>query len=156
MSEIICDTFIALHSSDVLQKLEAEFRKRYKGFKIPLLHLRAGKLAKKLAAAGSRIKVMPAQARSCRASRSCSRSRRTRCSPRSLRPRGRGRTQRSMGFSGSSTGNSPFPRFHPAPSRKEIAVVQPCLIDSDGFLFGGAYGRIPRDDDDEDVGVLRL
>jgi DNA-directed RNA polymerase len=26
MSEIICDTFIALHSSDVLQKLEAEVR----------------------------------------------------------------------------------------------------------------------------------
>ncbi|KAJ7875287.1 DNA/RNA polymerase [Mycena olivaceomarginata] len=63
MSEIIRDTFIALHSSDVLQKLEAEFKKRYEGFKIPLLHLRAGKLAKKLAAAGSRIKVTPAQAK---------------------------------------------------------------------------------------------
>ncbi|KAF7331179.1 DNA-directed RNA polymerase [Mycena sanguinolenta] len=62
MSEIIRDTFIALHSSDVLQKLEAEFKKRYEGFKVPLLHLRGGRLTKKLAEAGSRIKVTPQQA----------------------------------------------------------------------------------------------
>ncbi|KAJ7260885.1 hypothetical protein B0H12DRAFT_1106881 [Mycena haematopus] len=62
MSEIIRDTFIALHSSDVLQKLEAEFKKRYEGFKVPLVHLRGGRLTKKLAEAGSRIKVTPQQA----------------------------------------------------------------------------------------------
>ncbi|KAF7345060.1 DNA-directed RNA polymerase [Mycena venus] len=63
MSEIIRDTFIALHSSDVLQKLQAEFLKRYEGFKVPLIHLQTGKLTTKLAAAGSRIKVTPAQAK---------------------------------------------------------------------------------------------
>ncbi|KAF8127344.1 DNA/RNA polymerase [Mycena galopus ATCC 62051] len=62
MSEIIRDTFIALHSSDVLKKLEAEFKKRYQGFKVPLLHLRSGRLTKKLADAGSRIKVTAEQA----------------------------------------------------------------------------------------------
>ncbi|KAK7055086.1 DNA-directed RNA polymerase [Favolaschia claudopus] len=62
MSEIIRDTFIALHSSDVLQKLHAEFKQRYEGFKVPLIHLRTGKLMKSLAAAGSRIKVTPEQA----------------------------------------------------------------------------------------------
>ncbi|KAF8174680.1 hypothetical protein K438DRAFT_1980150 [Mycena galopus ATCC 62051] len=60
MSKIIRDTFIALHSSDVLKKLEAEFKKRYQGFKVPLLHLRSGRL-KKLADVGSRIKVTPEQ-----------------------------------------------------------------------------------------------
>ncbi|KAJ6542761.1 hypothetical protein B0H19DRAFT_957630 [Mycena capillaripes] len=63
MSEIIRDTFIALHSSDVLEKLHTEFLKRYEGFKVPLLHLRGGQLVKKLAAAGSRIKVTAAQAK---------------------------------------------------------------------------------------------
>lgn len=37
--------------------------KRYEGFKVPLLHLRSGQLVKKLAAAGSRIKVTTAQAK---------------------------------------------------------------------------------------------
>jgi len=36
MSGIIRDTFIALHSSDVLGKLDAEFRTRYENYKIPL------------------------------------------------------------------------------------------------------------------------
>ncbi|KAJ7657863.1 hypothetical protein DFH06DRAFT_1197343 [Mycena polygramma] len=63
MSEIIRDTFIALHSSDVLEKLHSEFLKRYEGFKVPLMHLRSGQLLKKLAAAGSRIKVTEAQAK---------------------------------------------------------------------------------------------
>ncbi|KAJ7737868.1 DNA/RNA polymerase [Mycena maculata] len=59
MSEIIRDTFIALHSSDVLTKLHAEFLERYKGFKVPLLHLRSGQLLKALRAAGSSIHVRP-------------------------------------------------------------------------------------------------
>ncbi|KAJ7682848.1 hypothetical protein B0H17DRAFT_1181809 [Mycena rosella] len=63
MSEVIRDTFIALHSSDVLGKLEAEFKERYDGYKVPLVALRAGGLVKALAAAGVRIPVTPAQAR---------------------------------------------------------------------------------------------
>ncbi|KAI0340467.1 DNA/RNA polymerase [Trametopsis cervina] len=39
MSTIIRDTFIALHSSDILSKLDAEFRMRYKDFKIPMFTL---------------------------------------------------------------------------------------------------------------------
>ncbi|TFY82948.1 hypothetical protein EWM64_g1061 [Hericium alpestre] len=40
MSAIIRDTFIALHSSDVLRRLDAEFRERYKGYKVPAAALR--------------------------------------------------------------------------------------------------------------------
>lgn len=40
MSGIIRDTFIALHSSDVLARLDAEFRERYKGYKVPVISLR--------------------------------------------------------------------------------------------------------------------
>ncbi|GLB44584.1 putative DNA-dependent RNA polymerase catalyzes the transcription of DNA into RNA using the four ribonucleoside triphosphates as substrates [Lyophyllum shimeji] len=64
MSEIIRDTFIALHSSDVLQKLDAEFRERYKNYKVPLTSLRVGKLLKGLHSMGSRIVVTPEQAKS--------------------------------------------------------------------------------------------
>ncbi|KAI0731720.1 hypothetical protein BC629DRAFT_1718248 [Irpex lacteus] len=39
MSTIIRDTFIALHSSDILGKLDAEFRLRYKDYKVPLSSL---------------------------------------------------------------------------------------------------------------------
>ncbi|CAK5271845.1 unnamed protein product [Mycena citricolor] len=62
MSSVIRDTFIALHSSDVLQKLRDEFMKRYAGFQIPLLHLRTPGLLKTLRAAGSRIRASPEQA----------------------------------------------------------------------------------------------
>ncbi|KAG6812715.1 hypothetical protein H0H92_001076 [Tricholoma furcatifolium] len=64
MSEIIRDTFIALHSSDVLKKLEAEFRERYKDYKIPLVSLKNGSLLRGLHKLGSRIVVTPEQARS--------------------------------------------------------------------------------------------
>ncbi|KAF8064220.1 DNA/RNA polymerase [Lyophyllum atratum] len=64
MSEIIRDTFIALHSSDVLKKLDAEFRERYKGYKVPLTSLKGGKLVKGLHALGSKIVVTPEQAKS--------------------------------------------------------------------------------------------
>ncbi|KAJ7088569.1 DNA/RNA polymerase [Mycena crocata] len=63
MSEVIRDTFIALHSSDVLKRLHQEFVDRYKGFKVPLVHLRNGQLVKKLHAAGTRIKVTEEEAR---------------------------------------------------------------------------------------------
>lgn len=36
MSRIIRDTFIALHSSDILQKLRDEFVDRYRGYRVPL------------------------------------------------------------------------------------------------------------------------
>ncbi|KAJ7206038.1 DNA/RNA polymerase [Mycena pura] len=62
MSEIIRDTFIALHSSDVLQKLRDEFVTRYEGFQVPLIHLKNGGLIKQLRVAGSRIYVTPEQA----------------------------------------------------------------------------------------------
>ncbi|KAG8746033.1 DNA-directed RNA polymerase [Ceratobasidium sp. 414] len=39
MSAIIRDTFIALHSSDILLKLRAEFLERYAGFRVPLSSL---------------------------------------------------------------------------------------------------------------------
>ncbi|KAF9522502.1 hypothetical protein CPB83DRAFT_911296 [Crepidotus variabilis] len=59
MSAIIRDTFIALHSSDVLKKLNTEFRERYKGYKIPMDNISSAtcSLVKLLAAAGTRIKV---------------------------------------------------------------------------------------------------
>ncbi|KAG6906515.1 hypothetical protein DXG01_013542 [Tephrocybe rancida] len=56
MSEIIRDTFIALHSSD--------FRERYKDYKIPLVSLKNGSLLKGLHTLGSRIVVTPQQAKS--------------------------------------------------------------------------------------------
>jgi len=62
MSAIIRDTFIALHSSDVLGKLETEFRARYADYMVPLASLRVGALIKKLKAAGVRIVASPEQA----------------------------------------------------------------------------------------------
>ncbi|OCH85018.1 DNA/RNA polymerase [Obba rivulosa] len=47
MSVIIRDTFIALHSSDVLNKLHEEFRERYKGYKVPIAALRGTPALKK-------------------------------------------------------------------------------------------------------------
>lgn len=46
MSEVIRDTFVALHSSDVLGKLAEEFRERYKGYRVPVLSLKNGRLIK--------------------------------------------------------------------------------------------------------------
>ncbi|KAH7922516.1 DNA/RNA polymerase [Leucogyrophana mollusca] len=62
MSEIIRDTFIALHSSDVLGKLHDEFTERYKNYKIPLASLRTGHLMKHLANAGVTIHATRDQA----------------------------------------------------------------------------------------------
>ncbi|TFK67999.1 DNA/RNA polymerase [Pluteus cervinus] len=62
MSEVIRDTFIALHSSDVLGKLQSEFVERYKDHKIPLVSLQHGQLTKLLRAAGSQIVCTPEQA----------------------------------------------------------------------------------------------
>ncbi|KAI0063332.1 DNA/RNA polymerase [Artomyces pyxidatus] len=50
MSEIIRDTFIALHSSDVLSRLESEFRERYKGYKVPLVSLQTNQMLRQLGA----------------------------------------------------------------------------------------------------------
>ncbi|KAG9104531.1 DNA-directed RNA polymerase [Ceratobasidium sp. 370] len=44
MSAIIRDTFIALHSSDILLKLRAEFLERYAGFRVPLSALTENEL----------------------------------------------------------------------------------------------------------------
>ncbi|EIN05775.1 DNA/RNA polymerase [Punctularia strigosozonata HHB-11173 SS5] len=48
MSGIIRDTFVALHSSDVLAKLREEFVERYKDFKVPVISLRTPQMLKKL------------------------------------------------------------------------------------------------------------
>ncbi|KAI0087670.1 DNA/RNA polymerase [Irpex rosettiformis] len=53
MSTIIRDTFIALHSSDILGKLDAEFRLRYKGYKVPLSSLSKDLQSKIMAYASS-------------------------------------------------------------------------------------------------------
>lgn len=66
MSEIIRDTFIALHSSGVLEKLAAEFRTRYGSHKVPLESIRSGKLLKNLQAAGVRIVASSEQANALR------------------------------------------------------------------------------------------
>ncbi|KIM89933.1 hypothetical protein PILCRDRAFT_812715 [Piloderma croceum F 1598] len=63
MSEIIRDTFIALHSSDVLGKLEYEIQERYAGYKIALSSLRTGKFMTQLAEAGTTITASPDQAK---------------------------------------------------------------------------------------------
>lgn len=46
MNAIIRDTFIALHSSDVLSALAQEFRERYADYKVPLMALQGGALKK--------------------------------------------------------------------------------------------------------------
>lgn len=62
MSGIIRDTFIALHSSDVLMRLHKEFLTRYANYKIPLISLGAPKFMKDLRGAGARIYATPEQA----------------------------------------------------------------------------------------------
>lgn len=62
MSSIIRDTFIALHSSDVLTKLRAEFIERYKDYHVPLALICSPTLVKKLETAGTRIVATPEQA----------------------------------------------------------------------------------------------
>lgn len=62
MSEVIRETFIALHSSDVLGKLHQEFTERYANYQTPLDNIRSSTLVKQLAAAGSRISVTTEQA----------------------------------------------------------------------------------------------
>lgn len=66
MAEVIRDTFILLHSSDVLGKLHEEFKERFKGFKLPLIHLqnKGGNLVKMLSESGVRIVATPEQAKS--------------------------------------------------------------------------------------------
>lgn len=64
MSEVIRDTFIALHSSDVLSRLRDEFLERYKSYKIPLIQLQQGTMIKQLKTAGVQIAATAEQARS--------------------------------------------------------------------------------------------
>ncbi|KAI0052454.1 DNA/RNA polymerase [Auriscalpium vulgare] len=48
MSKIIRQTFIALHSSDILSRLESEFRERYKDYKVPVLALKTNQMLRDL------------------------------------------------------------------------------------------------------------
>ncbi|KAI0255570.1 DNA/RNA polymerase [Lactifluus subvellereus] len=48
MSTVIRETFIALHSSDVLGRLLNEFRERYKGYKVPVASLGTSQILKQL------------------------------------------------------------------------------------------------------------
>ncbi|KAF8968738.1 hypothetical protein BDZ97DRAFT_326735 [Flammula alnicola] len=70
MSEVIRETFIALHSSDILGRLEKEFRERYSGHQVPLEHLAklgSSRLLKMLKHAGCRIYAHRDQAQELRA-----------------------------------------------------------------------------------------
>ncbi|KDR74040.1 hypothetical protein GALMADRAFT_212223 [Galerina marginata CBS 339.88] len=68
MSEVIRETFIALHQSDILERLDLEFRDRYKDFHIPLVDInsttknRGSLLVTKLKTAGTRVFAHPSQA----------------------------------------------------------------------------------------------
>ncbi|KXN82382.1 DNA-directed RNA polymerase, mitochondrial [Leucoagaricus sp. SymC.cos] len=64
MSTTIRETFIALHSSDILGELYREFLQRYKNFKVPLINLSGSALISRLYNAGSRIYATPEQAKS--------------------------------------------------------------------------------------------
>ncbi|KAF5391949.1 hypothetical protein D9757_003234 [Collybiopsis confluens] len=64
MSGIIRDTFIALHSAEVLEKLSEEFRARYRNYKVPLSSVQSNVLMKALQQAGARITVTAEQAKS--------------------------------------------------------------------------------------------
>ncbi|KAL0574450.1 DNA-directed RNA polymerase [Marasmius crinis-equi] len=63
MSAVIRDTFIALHSSEVLTKLDAEFRERYKDHKVPLNQIQSPSLVKNLRDMGVKFKATREQAR---------------------------------------------------------------------------------------------
>lgn len=62
MSLIIRDTFIELHQSNVLQRLEEEFRTRYAGYKVPLSGLKSGSFLNNLVKAGLKLKMTAKQA----------------------------------------------------------------------------------------------
>jgi len=68
MSRIIRDTFIQLHSSGILERLDQEFRERYAKHQIPLdsINVHGSQFVKKLNTAGSRIRVTKAQAKQMR------------------------------------------------------------------------------------------
>ncbi|EPQ55698.1 DNA/RNA polymerase [Gloeophyllum trabeum ATCC 11539] len=55
MSALIRETFVELHTGEVLKKLRAELMVRYQGFKIPLLSLRGTSVTKKLKQMGVKI-----------------------------------------------------------------------------------------------------
>ncbi|KAG6371383.1 hypothetical protein JVT61DRAFT_9599 [Boletus reticuloceps] len=55
MSEVIRDTFITLHSSDILHKLEAEFWERYTNHFVSLSAIRKETTLKMLLDAGCHI-----------------------------------------------------------------------------------------------------
>ncbi|KAI0334261.1 DNA/RNA polymerase [Cubamyces sp. BRFM 1775] len=57
MNAIIRETFIALHSSDVLRALEQEFRERYADYKVPLAALRGS--GKKITNELAKLNVSP-------------------------------------------------------------------------------------------------
>ncbi|KAF6749610.1 mitochondrial RNA polymerase [Ephemerocybe angulata] len=64
LSTIIRDTFINLHSSDMLKRLHDEFLERYRGYLIPVLHLQENTtLNKRLVEAGVKVKMTPEQAK---------------------------------------------------------------------------------------------
>ncbi|KIM41950.1 hypothetical protein M413DRAFT_71072 [Hebeloma cylindrosporum] len=64
MSAIIRDTFIHLHSSGILERLDQEFRERYANHQIPLdsISSNGSQFINKLKTAGSRIRVTAEQA----------------------------------------------------------------------------------------------
>ncbi|KAH9919050.1 DNA/RNA polymerase [Fomitopsis serialis] len=57
MSTVIRDTFIALHSSNVLERLYNEFLERYKGYVVPFSALKWGKVLQRYGVTPGNIKV---------------------------------------------------------------------------------------------------
>ena len=55
MNKIIRDTFIALHESDVLQRLRDEFIDRYRDYQIPLVCLRSPSILKQMQKSASQL-----------------------------------------------------------------------------------------------------
>ncbi|TFK29098.1 mitochondrial RNA polymerase [Coprinopsis marcescibilis] len=63
MSSVIRETFIQLHSTDVLKRLSEEFKTRYKGYRLPVIYLAShGNVRTKLLEAGARLRVTSSQA----------------------------------------------------------------------------------------------
>ncbi|KAH8831286.1 DNA/RNA polymerase [Flagelloscypha sp. PMI_526] len=64
LSELIRETFVELHSSDILPALRDSFMNRFGSFKIPLEHLRSAGFKKQLTSYGVKLNVTPEEAES--------------------------------------------------------------------------------------------
>ncbi|KAJ7700572.1 hypothetical protein B0H14DRAFT_3173795, partial [Mycena olivaceomarginata] len=157
MSEIIRDTFIALHSSDVLQKLEAEvLPEALRGSQDP-----AAAPARREARKEARRRGLAHQGDACAGEelqglKELLEIQEDPVQSAVIETKGAGSYAALDGLLGQLDGQQSVPKIPPcavAEGDRCGAAVFDQPIDGDGFLFGGAYGRIPPDDEDEDVGA---